>query len=75
MTKTNRTWTGTPQRPTDFVDFDECKCTNDCTCPKKVRIPIQTADGRTVVAVLTADEAERYAAQIASAAEFARALS
>ena len=76
QTKTNRTWIGTPERPTDFVDFDACKCTGDmCTCPKKVQIPLRTADGRTVVAVLTADEAEQYAAQIAMAAEMARALS
>lgn len=75
MPKMNRTWTGTPQRPTDFVDFDNCKCAGECTCPKKVEIALRTADGRTVVAVLTADEADQYAAQIASAAEFARALS
>lgn len=79
MTATaNRTWTGTPQRPTDFVDFDNCKCpieVKECRCPRKVEISLRTADGRTVVAVLTADEAEQYGRQILFAAEMARALS
>lgn len=68
----NRTWIGTCQRPTDFIDFSNCKCDNECTCPKKVEIPIRTADGRTVIAVLTADEAEEYARRILFAAEMAR---
>lgn len=70
---TNRTWIGTPQRPSDFIDFSNCDHTDGCTCPKKVEIPLRTSDGRTVVAHLTPDEAEQFAAQILSAAEFARA--
>lgn len=73
MAAKNRTWTGTLQRPTDFIDFSNCDHTEACTCPRKVEVPIRTADGRTVVAVLTADEAQRYAEQILLAAEFARA--
>lgn len=72
----NRTWTGTLQQPTDFIDFSNCKCTGkECRCPRKVEVSLRTADGRTVVAVLTAEEAERYGRQIVLAAEMARALS
>lgn len=72
MTTKNRTWTGTLQRPSDFVDFSNCDHTDRCTCPRKVEIPIRTADGRTVTAVLTADEAEEFARRVLLAAEFAR---
>lgn len=72
MTTKTRTWTGTLQRPTDFIDFSQCDHTDTCTCPKKIEIPIRTADGRTVIAVLTPDEAEQYADQLRTAAEFAR---
>lgn len=75
MTTKTRTWTGTLQRPADVVNWDACQCTGDCTCPKVVEIPIRTADGRTIIATLTADEAEQYAARVQAAAEMARALS
>ena len=72
MATKNRTWTGTLQRPTDFIDFSNCEHIDRCTCPRKVEIPVRTADGRTVVAVMTPDEAERYAQQLLLAVEFAR---
>jgi len=75
VTAKPRTWIGTLQRPTDFIDFSACDHTDRCTCPRKVEVPIRSADGRTIVAVLTADEAQRYAEQLLTAAEFARDLS
>lgn len=71
-----RTWTGTVQRPVDFIDFNGCECNgSQCVCPRKVRISLRTADGRTVVADLSPDEAEKFASQVSSSAAMARALS
>lgn len=74
MATKTRTWMGTPQRPTNYTPWHDCDHVDVCRHPHIVEIALRTADGRTVTAQFTPDEADRYAEQIASAAGFARAL-
>lgn len=70
-----RTWMGTALRPTHLVPLHDCDYRDVCRHPEVVEVALRTADGRTVIAHFTPDEAEQYAERVAYAAEFARALS
>jgi hypothetical protein len=75
MATTTRTWTGTPLHPSSGIPPHECDDVDHCSlCTYVVDVPIRTADGRTVVAHMTPDQAEALADQIKNAAEMARAL-
>jgi hypothetical protein len=77
-TTAHRTWIGTAGRAIPREPWEtgqDCGCADDqdyCRCPRIIEIPITTADGRTVVARMTPDEADAYARQIQTAVEFAR---
>jgi hypothetical protein len=76
MTTKTRTWIGTPGWPAaSMTPWHECDDEKNCSlCGYVVELPLRTADGRTVVAQLTADEAEQLASRLEAAAASARAL-
>lgn len=76
MATKNRTWIGAPGWPTSsMAPWHECDDEKTCSrCGYVVELPLRTADGRTVVAQLTADEAEQLASRLEAAAASARAL-